>query len=653
MTGRKDDSRGPAWRLAGLAVAMTLALCLLGRRLYGLQIEESGAYSSSQLRQSVRRVLIPATRGRIFDRDGVCLADNRPSYCIALFIEDLRRPGDWSNTVNAVDAKIDELSLALGISRQIGRREIASHIHSRLPMPLLAWQDIDERTLALFSEMVTPNSGMDVYVQPERVYPGGAAFAHLIGRVGREKPEAPDGETPHYDILGMRGRDGIELSRNSHLSGKAGGKLITVNVSGFRHSDTNRPSIPGRDLRLTVASRLQNAAFAALGGRRGAVVALDPRCGDVLALCSSPSFDPAKMTPRIPADLWKSLVSDPGSPLLNRAIGGLYPPGSTFKPVVALAALRHGVPASFTVDCNGVYELGGMRLKCAASYGHGPGIDLRHAIAVSCNPYFCTLGVKIGVDAIDDFAREAGLGAKTGISLPGESAGLVPDDAWKRRTRNQGWRQGDTANLAIGQGFLLATPLQMASVAALIANGGTLYRPRISLDEPVSATRVLELPGRHLDVVRGGMFDVVNGKRAGGRRARVRGISVAAKTGTAEYGPRRNRRKHTWMIAFAPFENPEIAIAAVIEDGESGGLTAAPVVASVLREYFGVEEAPDEESEDSGLSEYEEQNAPEDAETQETTETQEGAGTTSGTTETQENTEGAGGRAPLETGGEP
>lgn len=580
------------WRIFALGVLMVFALFALGHRLWALQIEESRAFASSQMRQSVRRVLLPATRGRIFDRDGVCLADNRPSYCIALFIEDLRRPGAWSNTVNAVDARLDELSLQLGIPRQIGRAEIERHIYRQLPMPLLAWQDIDEETHARFEELVTPNAGMDIVVQPERVYPEGAVMAHLVGRVGRDKPKAPDGEKAHYDTMGMKGRDGIELTRDATLSGVSGGQLLTVDVSGYRRSVMDNRPTPGSDLKLTISTRLQRACYAALAGRRGAIVAIDPRNGDVLALCSSPSYDVSAMTPRVPADLWQKLLEDPATPLLNRAITGLYPPGSTFKPAVALAALRQGLSPEFLVDCNGVFEIGSLRIRCAARYGHGDNITMRKALEVSCNPYFCELGVKAGVDAITTFAREAGFGTRTGISLPGEAAGLVPDDAWKRRTKGGGWSKGDTANISIGQGFLLATPLQIALYTAMLANGGTLWRPRLCADEAPTIVRKVAIPAKDLAVVHNGMFDVVNAPKGGGRRARVNGVTVAAKTGTAEYGPMRNRRKHAWMIAFAPLHDPEIAVATIIEDGESGGTTAAPVVAATLAEYFGTTPEP-------------------------------------------------------------
>lgn len=591
------------WRMVFIGFLFVLSLFLLGKQLHRIQIVESRAYTSSQQRQSVRRVLLPAPRGRIFDREGFCMADNRPSYCIAFFVEEMRKPGRWKNTIDAVDARIDELSLKLKIPRQISRKDIERHVFRQLPLPLLAWQNVSEDVLARFSEMITSDSGMDVYVQPERYYPLGKASAHLLGYVGRDKPVSPTNEVTHYNVMGMKGRSGVELARNETLSGVPGGKLITVDVSGYRHSETNRPPIPGTDVHLTVSAELQELCERIVGDRKASVVAIDPRNGDLLALASTPSFDPNDMSPAVPTALWKQLQADSRTPLLNRAVTGVYPPGSTFKPAVALAALSAGVPSSVKFDCSGVYSLGLMKLRCAVRHGHGPDIGMRKAIEVSCNPYFCSLGVLAGIDNILPFISELGFGKRTGIKLGGEAAALLPDDGWKRRRfKGDGWRKGDTANFSIGQGYMLATPLQMAMYAGVLANGGTLFKPRLYLDEPVVVTRQLDIPKSHLDIVRGGMFDVVNAHRGGGRRARVPGIAVAAKTGTAEYGPRSNRKKHTWMIAFAPFDKPTIALAVLVEDGESGGLTAAPVVAAVLREHFGVKDIA--HIEDAALSEY-------------------------------------------------
>ena len=625
----------PRWRLLILALLTIASLGLLASRLHTLQVKESGDYASSQVRQSVRRVLLPAPRGRIFDRNGEILADNRPSYCIAVYIEELRKPGPWSNTVNAVEARLDHISTALGIPRQISRADIRRHISRRLPLPLLAWQDLDDRSLARFAEEFANDPGMDIYVQPERIYPHGAIAAHILGYVGREKP-AETNEVFHYNVLGMKGRAGIEASMDAVLAGEPGGKLITVDVSGYRHGETiSRPSKPGRDIRLTIDAGLQAQLERLIGDRRGAAVAVDPRNGEILALASEPAFDPNALSPSVPPALWRALMADKDRPLLNRAISGVYPPGSVFKPCVALAALKSGVSPNISYSCNGVFVLGNMRLRCSSTYGHGENLSLRYAIEQSCNPFFCSLGTHIGIDVIDAYAAKMGFGRRTGIPLGGEREGLLPTPEWKSRVRHDGWRVGDTANLAIGQGLLLVTPLQVAMYAAALANGGTLHRPRLVADDeamqnaectmhnasstsqtylgasaPSAALRENSAPHQPSNrqtvkpsnstsdnafrIVRGGMYDVVNAPKGTGRRAKVPGLEVAAKTGTAEYGSRSNRRKHTWMIAFAPFDNPTIALAIVIEDGDSGGRTVAPLVRSALAYWFGLPDPGDE-----------------------------------------------------------
>ena len=627
MTDKVENM--PRWRLLVLALLTVASLGLLASRLHTLQVRESGDYASSLVRQSVRRVLLPAPRGRIFDRNGVVLADNRPSYCIAVYVEELRKPGPWSNTVNAVEARLDEISAELGIPRQLSRADIRRHISRRLPLPLLAWQDVDDRTLARFAEEFANNPGMDIYVQPERIYPNGSLASHVLGYVGREKP-AETNELFHYNVLGMKGRAGIEASMDAVLAGTPGGKLITVDVSGYRHGESiSRPSRPGRDIHLTIDAGLQAKLEHLIGDRRGAAVAVDPRNGDILALASEPAFDPNALSPSVPPALWRALMDDKDRPLLNRAISGAYPPGSVFKPCVALAALKAGVSPNISYSCNGVFTLGNMHLRCSSTYGHGENLSLRYAIEQSCNPFFCSLGTHIGIEAIDAFAAKMGFGRRTGIPLGGEREGLLPTPEWKSRVRHDGWRAGDTANLSIGQGLLLATPLQIAMYAAALANGGELHRPRLVADEPAMQNAECTMHNADIDqsndatmqrtngstnkrfngqtvqrsnassdnayrIVRGGMYDVVNAPRGTGRRAKVPGLKIAAKTGTAEYGSRSNRRKHTWMIAFAPFDDPTIALAFLIEDGDSGGRTVAPLIRSALAYYFGLPDPGDE-----------------------------------------------------------
>ena len=589
-------------RMALIGLAALAGFGFLAARLHRVQVVESRTFADRAERQSVRRVLLPATRGRIFDRAGTCLADNRPSFCLAFYIEELRRPGPWSRTIDAVDAEVYRLAAVIGLPRQVTRDDIAAHVGRRLPMPFLAWENLGYDAVARFAEHMGPLPGVDIHVQSERVYPQGGIAAHLLGYVGRDKP-AITNFTPHYYLPDMRGRAGVEASCDGVLAGRPGSTLLRVDAAGYKFDAwETRPAIPGRDVTLSIDATLQACGERLMAGRRGAIVAIDPRNGEVLALVSSPTFDPNAMVPAPTAKLWKRLNSDRDSPLLNRAIAGAYPPGSTFKPCVALAALGRGIPADLSYDCTGCFELGSLRLHCWNRYGHGE-ISMRKAIEQSCNPYFCNLGILAGWPAVRDMAAALGFGERTGIPLGGERKGVLPDDAWKRSTQRDRWRQGDTANTSIGQGALLATPLQVAVYAAAIANGGTLHPPKLLLgppdaaDDPRAGHRV-SWSRAALATVRGGMYDVVNAPNGPGATARVPGIAVAAKTGTAEYGRRPNLHKHAWMIAFAPFDNPEIAVAVLVEDGESGGRTAGPVVRGLLAHHFHVD--PDASGDDAG-----------------------------------------------------
>jgi penicillin-binding protein 2 len=590
-----DLEQMPRWRLVCIGLLMLAGFLALGFRLHRIQVRQSPVYAGEQRRQSIRRVLLPAPRGRIFDRNGVCLADNRPEYCIAVYLEELRRPGRWNRTIDAVDQEVDRMAAYLGVSRQITRDDIEQHVYKRLPLPLLAWQGIDERTLARFSENLAHTLGFDIYVQPNRVYPQGALAAHLLGYVGRDRPVMTN-EVFHYDIMGMRGRAGIERAFDTKLSGTPGGQLITVTVTGYKHSTTNRAAIAGVDVRLTLDVPLQQELERLLRGYRAAGVILDPRNGDVLAMASQPAFNPNEMSPSISHVAWGRLRENRAYPLLNRAISGVYPPGSIFKPMVALTALGRGVSPDATITCTGVYPIGNIR--CWLRAGHGA-LAMRKALEQSCNPFFCAMGVHVGLESICDMSRQLGLGAKTGIEIAGELPGLLPSDAWKRRVHHDAWRTGDTANLSIGQGALLVTPLQMAVYAAALANGGRVLRPRLVINPAQpdgECRRRVELPAEAIETVRQGLRDVVHAVHGTGKRARVKGLTLAGKTGTAEYGSRANLRKHTWMIAFAPYDEPRVAMVILVENGESGGMTAAPIVRQLLRFFFHLEptsDAPD------------------------------------------------------------
>ena len=360
---------------------------------------------------------------------------------------------------------------------------------------------------------------------------------------------------------------------------------------------------------LALDARIQRAAEHVLEGRRGAVVVVDPRCGDVLALASAPGYDPNAFIPSISRADWAALQG-PDKPLLNRATMGEYAPGSTFKPVTLLAGMKSGkVRPDTRYYCPGVFELGNARFRCWQTWGHGS-IDLPLAVRYSCNVYLFHAGLACGAEAIQQMARDCGFGARTGAEVDAERPGLVPDAVWKRMARREGWRDGDTCNMSIGQGAVLVTPLQLAMYTAALANGGTLWKPRVVLERRDADGNVVRTPVQkaaapgprvardQLDAVRRGMRDVVNAPDGSGRRAKIQGFTLAAKTGTAEYGAKGSGRKMTWMIVFGPYEAPRYAAAFLVEDGDSGGSTVSPLVRRFFEDVLWTVEGREQASAD-------------------------------------------------------
>ena len=570
------------WLLLGLFVAGLLTLVW---RLWHVQVLDSPRYGAAQSLQSFRRVAVPGLRGRILDRNGAVLADNRPAYAVAIYCEELRQPGPWDNTILAIDSLIDQLAGHLGLPRQVSRAEVAAHVRRSLPMPLLAWEDVDFRTVAYLSEWGELLPGVAVLPMPRRVYPNGALAAHLLGYVGSTQPE-DDGRTWHYRLPDPHGRAGLEARYDALLSGVNGEELLRVDSRGYtRERWSSTPARAGTDLTLTLDLALQRAAEEALAGRPGAVVALDPRNGDVLALASAPAYDLNAFIPGIASAAWKALLGNPDKPLINRAIQAQYAPGSVFKPFVALAALGLGFDPDTLYACAGIYTDHRQRLRCANRYGHGE-LDLRQALMRSCNPYFCHIGDQIGYAAIAAVAEQAGFGARTGLDLPGEAGGHLPTPGSALRRCGPPWGTADTAQCSIGQGFLTATPLQVAHATAAIASGGALYRPRLVAFGKTRGDLQRRLPWSAADlaVVVEGMRMAV---RAGtGQTMQVEGVDVAGKTGTAEYIDRGRRRKHAWSVAFAPADAPTIVVCAMLDNGVGGGRDAGPIVQKVLSAHL-------------------------------------------------------------------
>lgn len=585
---RVAPQRVAGWRLLVAMVFFLIGCLTLVWRLWNVQVVESGEYSGAQSAQSYRRVQTPGLRGRIYDRNGIVLADNRPVYSVAIYCEELRQSGRWENTIRAVDACIDDLSLRLGLPREVTTKEVSRHVRQSLPMPFVVFEDVGFRTVAYVTEHADELPGVVIRVGSRRVYPLGSLAAHVLGYVGYATELRDDGIRWHYRLPETVGRAGIEARYDSLLAGHSGEGLLRVDSRGYAHERwMNRAQQAGSDLTLTLDVRLQQVAETALAGRPGAVVALDPRNGDVLVMASAPAYDPNNMVPPVSSAFYRGLLENPDRPLFNRAIQGNYPPGSVFKPFVAIAAQEHNYDANTLFDCTGIYTEHNCRLRCANRYGHGE-LDMRQALMKSCNPYFCSLGTRIGMDAIAATAEQAGFGSRTGIDLPGESAGLMPTPAWKERTGRGRWRISDTAQCSIGQGMILSNPLQVAHAIGTLAMEGDMRRPRL-VAVGTQGELQRRLPWDH-DAIRAvidGMCMVVAGGT--GQTMRVEGLTVAGKTGTAEYidAATKSRRKRVWCAAFAPSEHPEIVVVALLDNGTGGGKDAGPIIQNVLAAYFG------------------------------------------------------------------
>jgi len=587
---RREKVASDVVRARVLLGLMLLAFGVLAVSLYNVQVSSTSKYETALDRQSMRRIRMPGMRGQILDRNGGVFADNRPSYNVAIFLEELR----------LVDIKISEtletLRPIVGYPASAGEEEVVDHVHKLKPLPLMAWRDLDEAALARFAEQCSMIPGADIQVEAVREYPQGALASHVIGYVGRSNMVHDVRRPFHYYADEMVGKSGIEKQFDGVLRGRAGGRLMQVDVEGFHREDIAvDPPEPGSDVQLAIDIKIQEYVEEELQDTVGSAVIVDPRNGDILAMASAPSFDPNMIVPYITTESWNSIIENPDHPLLNRAIQGSYTPGSIVKPIVALAGLENGkLDPEYIVHCPGHFMLGSQKFGCWLTYGHGD-MDLSGAIQNSCNVYFFTAGLSMGREYIVHMSHAVGLGRRTGIGIGGERAGLVPDAAWKRERYGESWWDGDTCNLSIGQGPITVTPLQMALMTAAIANGGTLYRPRLVQgvrapggemfqELPVTVENRLAWSQSSLDVIRKAMFKTVMSPRGTGRNAAVPGVEIAGKTGTAEFGPKALGKKRGWMIAFAPFDEPRYAVAMVLDHAATGG---GADVGPRLRRIFG------------------------------------------------------------------
>jgi penicillin-binding protein 2 len=592
--------------LAVAAILLVFAVFVL--RLFQLQILQGEELSGIAKGNAVRLQRLEAARGDIFDRYGRVLATTRPAFGVSVTWSDLARP------VKTLDA----LAMLLDADRselrdRIGRPRGRSRFQ---PVRLAGDLSYDQR--ARLEAHLYALAGVSTDVQPRRHYVEGDLSAHVLGTIGEiQREQLQSREFGGYRAGEVIGQSGIERLLESHLRGRAGGRNVVVDVAGrvVEVLDERAPE-PGGNVTLTLDLDLQRVAEEGflpdvLGEppKMGAAVALDVHTGDVLALVSKPSFDPNDFAGGIDPGIWRKLMGDEWRPLQDRALSGQYPPGSTYKALVAVAALADKVVTpEDTFFCPGYYRMGRRIYRCWRRGGHGE-VNLRDALKRSCDVYFYNVGVALGVDRLADFARLFHLGQRSGIALGDEKPGLVPTRAWKERRFGEPWQKGETVSMSIGQGFNLVTPLQLALAYAAIANGGTLLQPRIVLrresadgeieeaGEPV-VTGHLPVAPEALAVVRDALIAVVEEPGGTGGRSRVPGVLVAGKTGTAQVVRLKHtedledhevpirHRDHAWFAAFAPGDAPEIAVAVLVEHGGHGGSAAAPIAQRILARYF-------------------------------------------------------------------
>jgi penicillin-binding protein 2 len=586
-------------RLGVLSFLIFLTLSLLLVRLWQLQGLEGENFRSLSENNRVRLKRTPPLRGLVYDRKGRVLVENRPSFNVVLIPEDTP---DQKVVLSTLSAYLTgSLTFAGGSLPRDPRRPPYQGI-------VLA-KDVPWDTLATIESHQLEIPGVTVEVSSKRLYPANGLAAHLLGYVG-EVNQRERKRFSGYRLGDLIGKFGVEKKWEVNLRGQGGGQQIEVDATGRRLRVLGEAEAKaGQSLLLTIDLDLQQKVEAVLEGKEGAIVALDVHSGEVLAMASRPAFDPNLFANGISADDWRRLIEDPLHPLNNRAIQGQYPPGSTFKVMMAAAALEKGViTPEKRFYCSGGVPFGGHVFHCWRKRGHGS-VDLQQAIARSCDVYFYKVGQLLGIQGIADYARLFGLGKPLGIALDHEAAGLIPDAAWKTRVLGAPWFPGETLSVVIGQGYVTSTPLQMAVVAATIANGGTVYRPRIAKRVLNSDGETLQeygpevlnetgISAKTLELVRKGMVDVVNSPSGTGQKAKLPDLHVAGKTGTSQVisGTRgkgkslpRQYRDHAWFIAFAPAEAPEIAVACLVEHvGQGGGAVAAPIVHEVLDTYFNI-----------------------------------------------------------------
>jgi len=595
------DSEWFKQRIISTVLIVVAAFVILFARLFYLQLVEGERLRHLSVNNRIRLQDIDPSRGLIFDRKGKRIADNRPAFDISITLKDAK----------PVAETLEKLAYYTGFPIEQFKEKIERSRGRGAYKPILIRQDISRDTLAAIEVHKFDLPGITVNVKPRRHYLDRYGAAHLIGYLSEiNGSELKSGKYPGCRGGDFIGKFGVEKAYENYLRGKHGGRQVEVDARGrvIRPLKTVA-AVPGHNLFLTLDQKVQARAEMMLAGNVGAAVAIEPDTGRILALASSPAFNQNAFVDGMSPEQWEKLNSNPAHPMVNKVIQGTYPPASTYKIITAIAGLEEGViDEKTTFNCPGYFKLGNRVARCWKKGGHGK-VNVVQALEQSCDVFFYQVGLKLGIDRLAWHAKACGLGVRTGIKLDLEKAGLIPTAAWKKRRFGIPWQQGETLSVAIGQGYNLVTPLQMAVLTAAIANGGTRYRPEIlGRIETAAGERVYEnapeitgrlsISSKTLALVREGLFDVVQGKAGTARRIRTKGINISGKTGTAQVvalkdeeddakvSLQHRHKDHAWFVAYAPSESPQIAVSVIVEHGEHGSSVAAPIAKAMIQTFL-------------------------------------------------------------------
>ncbi|OGU13142.1 MAG: penicillin-binding protein 2 [Geobacteraceae bacterium GWC2_53_11] len=606
-------------RILVLSFIVGVVFLFLVIRLWHLQILNADNYQAMSENNRLRFVPIAASRGAILDRTGKVLVSNRPSFSLAVVPQE----------VTDKEALLTLLATLLGLDRADMAERWEKNKGRAKYYPIVLASNITRDHVEIVEENRMRLPGIEIEMKPVREYSSNQLAAHLLGYIGEvSEKELNSTGFEDYNPGDYIGKNGIERALEKELHGGDGGRQLEVDARGrvLRTISESYPTV-GNSVVLTIDAAVQKQAERAFGEQAGAAVIMDVTNGEILAFVSNPGFDPSLFSGKLPPDIWQGYLDDKRHPLENKALSGQYPPGSTFKMVTALAGLQNNIiDDSTSINCSGSYDLGTSTFKCWNKKGHSS-TNLRKSLRESCDVYYYQLGEKLGVDKIAAAAQAFRLGQPLGVELLNERSGLIPTSDWKQKRFGKRWYHGETLPVAIGQGAVLLTPIQLASMTATIANEGTIYRPHL-------VKRIVDADGKTLKetktevigtasfskesfrLVKQGMYAVVNDAGGTGAAARQYDVKVAGKTGTSQVVKLRDSklgtpyqyRDHALFVAFAPYDKPEVAVAVVVEHGEHGGAAAAPIASRMLRAYFDSKKPPRKDTDASSNEDEDEGN---------------------------------------------